>query len=486
MKRVLSGISVFSVYGIYTVFSLIIAVVLLNFLLEPGRYGNGFVYLAGLLLAMIFGVLFFGFMARLFSRYNEWKVVLFLVTVCFAVKFSWIWFFRIEPAVDYATFYYTAVDLSNQFVIGNRYVALFPHIFGYAFFLSLFMKLFGTSSFLPPVLNVILSMVALVFIYLIGKRTAGKKVGIAAGLLWIVFPSQTVYNMFALSEPLYTTILLAVLYIMILTGERIRRMHPVKLGLWGVFLALLLAWLNVCRPVALIPMIALFIWLFVIDLKHFSGRGILYNKLLYFSVTVILFTVFTSLANKYISVRIGEEIATIPGYNLYVGFNEKSSGTWNQDEADLLFYYNDHFLEWTADDVQRQMLKEAKKRIKGGISFGELFLQKLIIFLGNDRGAVGYASTVLDEEFRTVLAWLSDGFYYVLLTLSLAGAAAVLKRNPRSAVVLAVLYAIGLTLAHMLVEVAVRYHYSLTVTFVILAAAGIVQLFGKFPVPRLR
>lgn len=486
MKRVLSGISVFSVYGIYTVFSLIIAVVLLNFLLEPGRYGNGFVYLAGLLLAMIFGVLFFGFMARLFSRYNEWKVVLFLVTVCFAVKFSWIWFFRIEPAVDYATFYYTAVDLSNQFVIGNRYVALFPHIFGYAFFLSLFMKLFGTSSFLPPVLNVILSMVALVFIYLIGKRTAGKKVGIAAGLLWIVFPSQTVYNMFALSEPLYTTILLAVLYIMILTGERIRRMHPVKLGLWGVFLALLLAWLNVCRPVALIPMIALFIWLFVIDLKHFSGRGILYNKLLYFSVTVILFTVFTSLANKYISVRIGEEIATIPGYNLYVGFNEKSSGTWNQDDADLLFYYNDHFLEWTADDVQRQMLKEAKKRIKGGISFGELFLQKLIIFLGNDRGAVGYASTVLDEEFRTVLAWLSDGFYYVLLTLSLAGAAAVLKRNPRSAVVLAVLYAIGLTLAHMLVEVAVRYHYSLTVTFVILAAAGIVQLFGKFPVPRLR
>lgn len=482
----LSGISVFSVYGIYTVFSLIIAVVLLNFLLEPGRYGNGFVYLAGLLLAMIFGVLFFGFMARLFSRYNEWKVVLFLVTVCFAVKFSWIWFFRIEPAVDYATFYYTAVDLSNQFVIGNRYVALFPHIFGYAFFLSLFMKLFGTSSFLPPVLNVILSMVALVFIYLIGKRTAGKKVGIAAGLLWIVFPSQTVYNMFALSEPLYTTILLAVLYIMILTGERIRRMHPVKLGLWGVFLALLLAWLNVCRPVALIPMIALFIWLFVIDLKHFSGRGILYNKLLYFSVTVILFTVFTSLANKYISVRIGEEIATIPGYNLYVGFNEKSSGTWNQDDADLLFYYNDHFLEWTADDVQRQMLKEAKKRIKGGISFGELFLQKLIIFLGNDRGAVGYASTVLDEEFRTVLAWLSDGFYYVLLTLSLAGAAAVLKRNPRSAVVLAVLYAIGLTLAHMLVEVAVRYHYSLTVTFVILAAAGIVQLFGKFPVPRLR
>ena len=131
LKRVLSGISVFSVYGIYTVFSLIIAVVLLNFLLEPGRYGNGFVYLAGLLLAMIFGVLFFGFMARLFSRYNEWKVVLFLVTVCFAVKFSWIWFFRIEPAVDYATFYYTAVDLSNQFVLGNRYVALFPPISGY-------------------------------------------------------------------------------------------------------------------------------------------------------------------------------------------------------------------------------------------------------------------------------------------------------------------------------------------------------------------
>ncbi|WP_205417743.1 hypothetical protein, partial [Escherichia coli] len=92
--------------------------------------------------------------------------------------------------------------------------------------------------------------------------------------------------------------------------------------------------------------------------------------------------------------RLGEEIASTPGYNFYVGFNTESSGTWNAADSELLLHYNDR-PGWTANEVQKQMLEEAKKRIQSGsIDFPKLFFDKFIIFLGEDSQAVGYAQSV--------------------------------------------------------------------------------------------
>lgn len=62
------------------------------------------------------------------------KMLFVLVIICLAVKLTWILTYKIQPLVDYATFYYTAEALSKEFVIDNNYIALFPHIFGYASF----------------------------------------------------------------------------------------------------------------------------------------------------------------------------------------------------------------------------------------------------------------------------------------------------------------------------------------------------------------
>ncbi|MEC4630717.1 hypothetical protein VSS86_23605, partial [Bacillus safensis] len=75
--------------------------------------------------------------------------------------------------------------------------------------------------------------------------------------------------------------------------------------------------------------IALVIWLFIINTKHIGNKKILLNKVVYVGVIVIGYVIFSSAINQYITLRLGEEIASAPGYNIYVGFNQAESGKWN-------------------------------------------------------------------------------------------------------------------------------------------------------------
>ena len=183
----------------------------------------------------------------------------------------------------------------------------------------------------------------------------------------------------------------------------------------------------------------------------------------------------SSATNHYITERVGEEIATTPGYNIHVGFNMESLGKWNQEDSNLLYYYNDQ-KGLSANDVQKKMFEEAKKRLQSGeVNFLELFYNKFLIFLGDDSAAVGYASSVLDHTVRYTV--ISNIFYYFLIAASLVGILFGFKSKNKSPVFFICLYFIGLTLAQLLVEVAGRYHYSATISMIILAALGITGIF---------
>lgn len=80
-------------------------------------------------------------------------------------------------------------------------MSLLPHLLGYSWFLSLFVRLLGPSPLLAPALNVILSTLSCGLIFAIYRRLWGLQVTAAVCLLWILFPSQTISNIFTLSEP---------------------------------------------------------------------------------------------------------------------------------------------------------------------------------------------------------------------------------------------------------------------------------------------
>lgn len=476
MKLFLKGMSTFSTRAVYIIYGFFASVLVVNYFSDTQKY-NYVTLLVGVLLLSIVGSFILRKGSLYLEKLNEKKCFFVLVIICFAVKLAWVLSYQIQPLVDYATFYYTAEELSKNFVITNRYIALFPHIFGYASFLSVFLKIFGSSYMVPPILNVILTTISMGLIYAVSRKIGGVKTAITASVLWIALPSQTMYNMFAMSEPLYCTVLLLIWLIMIIVHEKIVNINIKRLLVYSILIAALLAFMNMVRPIAAVPIVALVIWFFIIDTKHIGNRKIWLNKITYVGVIVVGYLVFSSAINQYITLRLGEEIASTPGYNIYVGFNEESSGKWNQPDAELLFHYSDK-PGWTADDAQQEMLKEAKERVQSGnINFVKLFSDKFFEFLGEDNAAVSYAGPVLDYIVRYTVA--SNMFYYFLIVTSLIGVVVAIKNKNKSSLFIICLYAIGLTMAQLLVEVASRYHYSATISMIILAAFGINHAYNK-------
>lgn len=476
MKNLLKEISNFSARAVYLIYICLSGVLLFNYVTDTTKHDYIYLLVNFLLLCLI-GPLILIKVSSHIEIFNEKRTFFALLLLCFFVKFIWVYLYTIEPRSDYATFYKTAKELSNSWVIHNRYLALFPHIMGYASFLSIFFRIFGASQSIPPLINVVLSVISMTLIYLICKKIGGIRAAIIASILWILFPSQTIYNMLVLSDPYYSTLLLMIWYIIIVFYENLHTIKIKKLLSYAVVLGLLLTLMNMSRPIALIPIIALAIWLFLIDIGHINNKKILQKKALYLLSVFIAYYVLSLGANHYITLRLGEEIAKIPGFNVYVGFNMKSSGGWNRADSALLTHYNEQE-GWSANDVQKQMLEEAKERIfSGQIDFSRLFYKKFLYLLEDDSAVVTiYTATILGHAGRYFI--ITNVFYYFLLAASLFGAAIALIKKNKSPQFFILLYFIGLTMAHMFVEVAARYHYSATISMVIFASLGI-SFFSK-------
>lgn len=426
--------------------------------------------LAALGVAVAVGVLAFLVLPRitkLLSKQGVLRAGLLLVLLCALVKAAWIVLVRLEPAGDYATFWQCANSLAARETIYNgRYIALFPHIFGYASFLSWFVRLFGSGELLAPWINVLLSVCSGVLLFRLGWRWLNLEAGISAFLLWTFCPSQTIYNSMVLSEPYYTTMLLG--FLLLMTEFSCTCQAVSWPAVWGaavgVIGGLLLRFINGSRPIAAIPIIALLIWLFA--LGGLKGRK---GIVCWFPCLALLLAVYFGTAplwNANLAHRIGQEPSSTPGYNILVGFNPESAGTWNQADSDLLYYYSDQ-PGATAQWAQEQMLSEAKTRITSGeVRIPSLMVQKLRTFLGSDAACVRYSATVLNHQ--ALFTFLCNAYYYLLLLLAVLGGLCLCMRSEGNIALLLPLYVLGLTLAQMLVEVAPRYHYSLIPMFILI------------------
>ena len=150
--------------------------------------------------------------AKRLEHLGPLRLWLLLTILCTAIKVFWIWRVRVPLAGDYSVFWGYANALAERTTVyGGRYMALFPHIFGYADFLSWFIRLSGPQPMLAPVLNVLLTVCSGSFLYHLCLRWFHLPAATLAYLLWILCPSQTIYNSLVLSEPLYTALILGVL-----------------------------------------------------------------------------------------------------------------------------------------------------------------------------------------------------------------------------------------------------------------------------------
>lgn len=395
---------------------------------------------------------------------------LILSLFCLLLNLAWVFSFQIEPTVDFKTFYDTALAIARNERVDMLYLGLFPHILGYSTFLGLMMRLFGESAILAPVLNVVLTVISGLCIYILCLRWIGLRAASAAFFMWSLCPSKLMYNSMVMSEPLYTCLILLALLLMSLALDRdsrwwLRLLAALPLGLG--FGALLLA-VNATRPLALILFVAFFLWAFLL-----RGRK-LKELRSYLVLAVFALAMFGSYSRcdyqwfRWEYLHIFQETSDIPAYNIYVGLNMDSLGSYSEEDMETLMNYR---YQGSAVYAQEQMLKEVEKRLNSGeMDFPKLFSAKLAKLMGNDEGGAFYAQAELSPLAFKLSSAISNVFYYFVVLLSLCGAAALFRDPVFSTAYMAPLYSIGLILAHLIVEVSGRYKYSLIPMVIIVAA----------------
>lgn len=409
---------------------------------------------------------------RTLASVDTGKTALLLTLLCAAVNLAWVLAVRIEPFSDYETYWRTACALAfGREVDAPWYIAMYPHILGCSTFLSAFLKIFGEYVMVAAVINVILTFLSGLLIYGICLRLASPLTAALAYLLWIVCPSKLMLDPLVFSEPLYTCLILLFFYLIVLIEQR-RGSLPRRLGvclLWGLALGVLLRAVNIVRPISAILVIALVLWLLFLRGRDIKNGA---QWKMWLVILVALFGIYKAtgeLWDRHVENVLGMEPASFPVYNIYVGFNEETQGQWSAEDMDLLFSYLSR-PGATTSQAQKEMLPHLKERLSSGIDFGRLFASKLMAFMGNDElGGYTYRFT-RPELFVKLCMVICNVFYYGCMLLALRGIF-VLRRSSRlSACLLPPLYMLGLTLAHMLVEVSSRYHYSLIPVIIILAA----------------
>ncbi len=401
-----------------------------------------------------------------------------LLAICVVLKLAWVLTVRIDPEGDYLIYYQSAEGLSHglKFTGVPSYLALFPHIFGYSSFLSVFFAIFGTSPMVALVLNVVLTAVSMSCIYYLSEKFISHSAAIIASLIWIIFPSQTIYNMFVLSEPFYTTFLLLSFCVMANANESLDKRSLPRNILIILLLALLLAILNSARPIAPIVLISILIIGFIL-MPVKCGKRLLMRRILLFVILCVSYLGLTSLNSALFKLRTDTEPSTTPGYSICVGFNMESRGQWNEEDSALLYNYLYASPTFSAEEAQNNMLREAVERIKSGeINYPRLIVSKIGTLWGTDSSCVFYANGSLTRPGAAID--ICNAFYYVVWALAVFGAASLLKRKKQSPIIILPLFVVGLTMAQMLVEVAGRYHYSGIPSIVILSALGLSEILG--------
>ena len=388
-----------------------------------------------------------------------------LSILCLLVNGGFAFFFRPVQAADYRTFFQVAKDLSLGIHPGMKdYVAMFPHILGYASFLSLFLKLFGQSLAVAVGVNVVLTTLSGIILFYLVYRQTDLCSATLAFLLWILCPSKMFYNTMSLSEPYYTFLILLFFLILHWTEKLLQegnRGRFARIALLAVACGMILTFVQAARPIAVIPIIALILW-WAFLLKWEELRKHWKEWMLMTLVLALTYTGGNGLWRSYATEQLEQAPPSVPGYNIYVGFNLETNGSYSDTDMDLLQgrYFGEY--ERNAEAAQQSMLQDAKLRIsEARPAMLRLMLLKLRTLLGHDEGGVFYAMESLSSGQYKICCMLSNIWYYLILLFSVCGSAEIWKRKESGSVLVCILFAIGLILAQLLVEVAARYHYAL-------------------------
>lgn len=416
---------------------------------------------------------------------NERLLIPILIILTFIPRYLWINVVNVRPMADFDTYHIFATAISQGRFTGNEYISLFPHYIAYPAFLSIFYHLFGSRTIIVYLLNIFFSCGITVLIYLIGCKLIDRRSGIIAAVIWAFWPSQIFYSVLVATEITFTFLILLCIYFF-LRATSVKRTFTKSISLFAV-LGIMSAISNSIRPIALILLAAIAIYYIYIS------EPFLFNKRVLLSKTIVLLTLLTSyivtssVILQIISLAIDRDVPKYPfGFNLYVGSNYLSSGTWNAEDSNYLFGLVEQ-KRFTSQEIHNILFKRGIERIKSRTLLENLTLviNKHGVMWAADHDSIEYAKAGIEKEkppvqafykYEKILILLSNFYYYLILVFCMVGAIKCIKYNECGLNILPILFVSGMVIVHMMVEVAGRYHFPAISLFALLGSFGLINL----------
>jgi 4-amino-4-deoxy-L-arabinose transferase-like glycosyltransferase len=323
-------------------------------------------------------------------------------------------------------------------------------------------------------MNGIFGALTVVFIYLIARRLFDRRVGVAAGALLAIFPSQVFYTGVVLSEAMFTMLMVLALLVLMWNPWRREGMPYKQLFLAG----LILSAATMTRGITLLlPLVLLGIWFFYLESRK---RALLQTLVVFAGIAVLI--VPWSIRN---SIVFGTVVgpSTNLGDDLCIGNFQGATGAFlitgkcfegfeGKTGEDFEIARSRHGTETAIKDVVQHPMR-----------MPVLIAHKAYWLLFHDEDGLWAAESYGNDWFishprREILQFAANAIYYATGLVMIAGAAAfALSKDLRKLfVLLTMLYILAIPLGFFGDP---RFHFPAIPLAVVIAAATLIAFWDR-------
>lgn len=480
-KNILSKLLILFFVIVYFIFSFYWTFIVFDY-----NKSKFFIYFGLIVLFVVCFVLIFLFCKKFLSRKIKLNfkikkniILISLIILSLILRVLLLIFDYNEPQSDYATFYYNAIHVATgEGTLSSQYISAFPYLYGYIYVLGQFMKLIGTTYNGVIFFNIILDLLGALFIYLFSKKVFNKNLATVSLLVWLFNPFSIYFSVICSPIIILNTFFALCLYLASLFVTNLNNRK--KVVIYGLLLGTFLSITNIFRPIMIILIIAIFIYLvYLLTKKH---KNIALNIVIGFLLLYCSYQIGNKLYYWTVSDVTGYKITkSLPGWSIYVGSNILSNGEWstmNIEIYDKNFYAKDYNPAKFSDTFVKLGIERYKSNgIRNNIN---LFVNKSYV-LGSKTNEYSYASFknhYINEDNSHILTFVNiytNLFWYMLVIFNFIFAIINIKYKDEKLIPYYLLV-IGLCVSTLLVEVSPRYFFPMFVPLCFISSISIYNL----------
>jgi 4-amino-4-deoxy-L-arabinose transferase-like glycosyltransferase len=421
------------------------------------------------------------FLCRIIINCNKLILIGITIVTTAIPRVLWINLVNVIPKDDFELYQGFAKALARGEHPRKMYVALFPHTYGYPYFLSLFYRILGFDIKVAQYLNVFLCCSISVVLFILGSKLFSKSAGFISSMILAFWPSQIFYTVLLSNEALFSLLMLLIFLLFYISINQKRNIY--KAILFSA-IGILIAISNSVRPLGIVLLLASLIHYIVI--VNTDQKNPYKFKLLLCTLLIVSYAATSSLISFVISSAINIPVAKLPiGFSAYVGSNIKYSGVWNVEDSIELNKLIEH--KYSSQEIHDIMLNKAVERFYNNSYRNlEFLVSKHKVIWATDNDNIIYISSALDPlnpsridylKYMRLINKVSNLYYYIILLICgvfILTSFICKLENTEYMHLLIVLC--GIIVTHMIVEVAGRYHYPMIPIFSLIVSGGITNI----------